>query len=362
MDSAQPTSNFKIKIAIDTQILAYLIDKSYPQLNLFFKCLNDCPFVDITCSRFATYEFLEIRKQEHYLRKIHSKANASGSIMNFSSVLRYKRSWSATELPYDVVFEDVKLLVEDELIKANDDFGIDYGIGLHDDLWGIQQDLVLSSKISKEDSLVLLSSVLPGMGEIERYLLFLTNDDQFYEAYAGKSKMPSVDKVFEEHKVNMPFASKIASISTPLSLNEINLIKDTKTKEEVEAFVRKFLFEHIQIKNKKSLLGKTKPCSASTEGKLLCFELVKESLENNLYVTILSPNLDLLYHHPVELKDFYNVNQIKDYSYIPNESNETSRNISVNLVGADGNYLDKSEWEKLTKTGNLIFIHPDSEV
>lgn len=136
--------------------------------------------------------------------------------------------------------------------------------------------MVLSSKVSKADSLVLLSSMLPSIGEMENYLLFLTNDDQFYEAYAGKSKMPSVDEVFEKHKVNMPLASKISSILTPLTNEKLDLINDEKTKDEIKAFVKKFLFEHIQIKNTNSLLGKIKPCPASKIGELLCFGLLTQ--------------------------------------------------------------------------------------
>lgn len=362
MDYAQPTSGFIIKIAIDTQILAYLVDKSYPKLNLFFECLKECPFVDITCSRFATYEFAGIRKYEHYLRAIHDKSNSTGGTMNFSSVLKYKNDWSAKELPYQDIFGDIKKKVEDDLKKANDDFGITYNEGLHDELWGPQQDLVLSSKISKEDSLVLLSSMLPRIGEKEDYLVFLTNDDQFHKSFCGSLKMDSIDQVFEKYGLDKPHVIKIDSLKGPISKSQFNLIAEENTEDEIREFAKKFILEHIKNKNLGTFLGKVKPCPNSKKGELLCFGLERPSLENNIYISILSPNLEFLYNHPVKLVDFFSINQIENYPYIPDDTVNTSKNISVKFVDDHGNFLEEAEWNKLTEPGNLIFLHPDSSI
>lgn len=169
MKISQPVlENFKIKIAVDTQILAYLVDNTYPSLNIFFETLFNCPFVDIVCSRFVTYEFIGIRKQEHYLREIYTKTVAKGGIMNFSSALKYKGDWSAPELDYKDIYLDVKAKVEAELKKINDDYGIEYSDGWDQSLWHPHQDLVLSSRISKEDSLALLSTLIPDGEKVEK--------------------------------------------------------------------------------------------------------------------------------------------------------------------------------------------------
>lgn len=115
--------------------------------------------MDIVCSRFVTFEYIGIRKLEHYLRKLYSSTNGK---MNFSSALKYRNEFKAPELDYEQCYESIKLDIEAELTKLNDDYGIQYEDNiLHQGLWHPHQELLLSSRISKEDCLVLLSSIFP---------------------------------------------------------------------------------------------------------------------------------------------------------------------------------------------------------
>lgn len=59
---------FKIKVFLDTNILCYLVDNTYPALTSFIDTLNKLPVVDIISSDFVLTEFIGVRKQEHYLR------------------------------------------------------------------------------------------------------------------------------------------------------------------------------------------------------------------------------------------------------------------------------------------------------
>ena len=159
--------NLRIKIALDTQILAYLIDNSYPDLTYFIKVLSKNPCVDIVCSRFAIYEFIGIRKLEHYLRCIVDVTTTTGGSANFSSILKNKNGFDASELKYKEIYETIKERVEKELIRIDTNFGIIYeSFDLHNSLWKPQQELVLSTRISKEDCLLLLSSVFPGLANL----------------------------------------------------------------------------------------------------------------------------------------------------------------------------------------------------
>ena len=350
--------NFKIKIAIDTQILAYLVDESYPNLNVFFRHLADCPFVDIVCSRFVSYEFIGVRKLEHYLRAIYNQTKNGGGQMGFSSVLKYKNGWNAPELKYDIVYKDVKEKVENDLKRVNDDFGVQYNESLHTDLWHSHQELVLSSKISKEDSLVLLSSVFPEIGVKEEHLIFLTNDDQFYRAFCGDSKMDSVEDVFKELAVAKPDTFKIDKITTPISKKDINLIGNKAMQADITDFIKLFIFEFIQIKNKKYYLGNLVACPKKMLGRLLCFKLQSNSLVDGLYISILDKDLRFLYNHPLKLKDFYNKQKIEAYPYFATED-EASKNISVEITNVDGEQLNSDFYNQITQSGNLIYIHPD---
>jgi len=348
---------FKVKIAIDTQVLAYLLDNTYPQLTQFFQCLFDCPFAEIVVSRFTTFEFIGVRKLEHYLRAIHAKTNENGGIMGFSSVLKYKNDWSAPELPYQDVINDIKQKVEEDLRKVNDDFGIIYSDGIHDDLWGPHQDLVLSSKISKEDSLVLLSNILTPEGSKEDYIIFLTNDDQFYRASCTDLKMDEVDQVFTKHRLNRPQILKLAKVLCPINKKSIDLLKGRETEYEIKSFCKNFILENIRVKNSELLLGKVMSCPAKMKGLLLCFHLLKDHLNDNLYISVVSKDLEFIYNHPVKLSGFHNIAAIQNYPYVPDEE-ETSRNISVRFTDEEGNSLPDELYTQATTNGNLIFLHP----
>ncbi|MAM17843.1 MAG: hypothetical protein CME35_02590 [Gramella sp.] len=356
--------DFKLKIALDTQILSYLLDKTYPTLNKFIEKLTESPFVNLVCSRFVTYELLGVRKLEHYLREIHSQTVSSNGTMNFSSALKYRYDWSAPELDYKDIYPKIKECIESELQMINDDFGIEYeDKNLHSDIWKPHQDLVLSSKISKEDSLVLMSSVFPNEGYKEDYLIFLTNDEGFYNGYCHDKKIEAIDSIFDENSINQPIANKLKDIKTPLTDKKLNLLKDEPDDDKLESFIHDFILEHIQKKKNSLFLGKTIRCEAKPDisRELICFKLDSEKeLRNNIYVTIIPKDLKGVYNHPVKLSGFYSYGEIKSYPYAPNPEEPKTYKISVNIKDEEGNLLQEDLMERITESNNLVFIHPDS--
>ncbi|MEI8273982.1 MAG: hypothetical protein WCG08_15315 [Paludibacter sp.] len=362
MDSTQPIiSNFKVKIAVDTQILSYLLDKSYPFLNIFFNYLLESPFVEIVCSRFVTFEIIGIRKKEHYLRAVQKKANAVSGEINFSSLLKYSNDWSAPELDYHDTYTYVKEKVEGELKIINDDYKISYEeFNLHSSLWKPHQELVLSSKISKEDSLVLVSIIYPNENQKEEYLVFLTNDNQFYNSICCRKEPEAtvVNDIFDANSIIKPTICLLKAITTPISNKVLNIVDSVNESEEIVAFAKQFVFEHIKKKNETLILGEIVDCPKSMKGKLLCFKLESDSLAESHYVSVLSKELDFLYSHPVELSSFYNKIQIPNYPYVP--MNDEGKNISVILNDEDGKPLSEDIYDSVTSIGNVLFIHPDS--
>jgi len=354
-------SNYSIKIALDTQILAYLIDSTFPSLNDFISELTESPQIELICSRFVTYEFIGIRKHEHYLRTIHQTSNSKGGIMNFSSALKYKSGWSSPELNYSDTYEVIKDTVEKDLKRINDDFGIEYvDLEIHDNLWKPLNDLILSSKISKEDSLVLLSSLWAQNQTGEKHLVFLTNDNDFFNSCYGRTRMESIDQVFKENDLEIPYSHKIDAIQLK-NYKAINLT-ETNTLEEINSFVKSFILENLKTKYKSSYLGKVVPVSAKMAGKLLCFELADNNLLQNIYLSII-PSDGIPYNHDTRLSNFYNVNvgKITNYPYIPDEQ-ENSKIISVMLQDEQGHFLNPDLYNKITTPGSLVFVHLDSDI
>jgi len=360
--SKSPFSN--IKIALDTNILSYLIDGTYPNLNKFVKALNDCGLVDLFCSQFVIYELIEVRKLEHYIRKIHDKTTAGGTQMNFSSVLKYRKDWSAPELDYGDVCEDITTLVQDDIQRIYDDYGIEYNdASIHKELWRPHQELVLTSKISKEDSLVLLSSIYPEPGIIEDYVVFLTNDDKFYKAYAGsgKERIEKLDEVFTNHNIPKPIVRKINDILLPISKTKFDVIKDIKTDDEIKQYTHSFVCEHFHLKNSMYYLGKISK-NGCGKNYMLCFKLdYEKELKNEIYLSILTQDLKVI-NIPKQLASFWSGgSEVKGYPYRADDSIQNSENISVNLKDDNGNpILTNEEYDEIMINGNLVFIHPDS--
>ncbi|WP_445735302.1 hypothetical protein [Mariniflexile sp.] len=353
---------FKIKIALDTQLLAYLIDESYPSFNRFYDCLKNSPFVDIVCSRFVTFEYIGIRKLEHYLHKVYS---SSAGKMNLSSALQYRRDFKAPELDYESCFEDVKKEIEQELKRLNDDFGIQYDDNiLHQGLWHPHQELLLSSRLSKEDCLVLLSSIYPQEFIKESHSIFLTNDSQFFDSFCGNTdyRMASIDQVFDENGILKPETFSIKKIG----LNSSTVYNLTKqiTDEIIDQFAADFIFNQISIKNEHLVLGKTIKCDCSQELKksMLCFDLYnKKELPEKIYTAILyksGKEVKLYIHHSV-FKDFYHKKKIESFPYIATEDPD-SQHITLLLKEKDGSFLEENLMTFLSLKGNIIFIHPDN--
>uniref|UniRef100_UPI00404ADB72 hypothetical protein n=1 Tax=Gelidibacter sp. TaxID=2018083 RepID=UPI00404ADB72 len=355
---------FKIKVALDTQLLAYLIDDSYPSFSRFYECLKNSPFVDIVCSRFVTFEYIGIRKLEHYLRKLYS---STGGKMNFSSALKYRNEFKAPELDYQDCFNDIKLDIENELKKLNDDFGIQYDDNiLHQDLWHPHKELLLSSRISKEDCLVLLSSIFPQEFKKEDHSIFLTNDDQFFKSFCGKDgyRMASIDDVFSNNGLTKPETFNIKKIGKKGStVHNLTLsIKD----ELVDQFAADFIFNQISLKNEHLILGKTIKCDCSKElqKSMLCFDLETGiELPEKLYTAILykvGNNLELYIHHEV-FKDFHNVSKIESFPYVITEDPK-SRHITLLLNEKGGSLLNADLMASLSSKDNIVFIHPDNSI
>lgn len=349
--------NFRIKIELDTQILAYLVDKTYPNLYLFIEELSKSPFVDIVCSRFAIYEFVGIRKVEHYLRCLVDEATKNGTTPNFSSALKYKNEFDIPEMPYSKVFSKIKKAVENELKEISDLLNLSYDtLTFPDKLWKPHQDLVLSTRISKEDSLLLMSSIFIEELRKEDYFVLLTNDSQFHTSLKEKE----TDEILKKYKLTKPKVHFLRNIVLK-DKTKFDLVSDKERNFDIKDFTTKFILERIKEKNQKLYIGKVKTCPEKHKGELLCFGLEANTLENNLYLSVLSEKLEYLYNIKEPLTDFHYGREGKriENTYTPIKENKDSRNISVQ-VKVNGDYLNEEDYSKISKTGDLVFIHPDT--
>jgi hypothetical protein len=349
---------FRIKFYLDTNILAYLVDNTYSGLTQTINYLKNSEFADLVSSKYVIFEFVGIRKREHYLQKVLDKSKSSVSErVNISSLLKYKDNFNAPEVKFEDVQADIKTTVETELQNITTNFGIDYSANiLHDSLLSPTFDINLSSKVSKEDSLVLTSAVWTDATTKESFVVLASNDQQFFESYDTSLLNP----VFTSHGLTPPVIEHLRDIKL-LSGTKVNLT-DSNDDAILTTFLPSKLTELILAKNKSLYLGKTfPPAGAGFPTDAICFKLQPNTpLNNNIYLTIIGKNLDLIYSVKCPVTDFFNNSPtpIATYPF----TNAAEVNIAFTPKDdATGTplSLDAAIINRLREEGNLIFINPD---
>jgi hypothetical protein len=355
--SDTPVTEFKIKFFLDTNILSYILDKTHSGITDSIQLLGQSEFVDLVSSRFVIFELAGIRKREHYLRQIVHAQSGTGNV-NMSSLLKYRDGFSAPELDFSKIKDQIKQEVESEIETLINIHYIDYkGNLLHDGLLEPTVEVCLSTKISKEDSLVLISALLPEKQKPETKISLITKDKQFTEAYEDFDLEP----IFKSFSLTKPLVEHIKGISLSDGTT-VNLTLSTDD-ARLPAFWIDKIKEMIIEKNKHLYLGKT--MAPHSPGKLpqncVCFKLnANTDLPKNIVVTFISNSLDFIYSTKVAIEEFWNNARIETYPYSSQEianiaflANE--KNDNNDLVPIDLDIV-----QRLREENHLVFIHPDS--
>ncbi len=97
--------------------------------------------------------------------------------INFSSLIKYKDGYNVPKANFEDLSPNIQKEVNEEVEKISTEFGIKYDYSsLHEDQLAPTFDVCLTSKISNQDSLVLVSSVLPQPRTTYDNVVLLTND------------------------------------------------------------------------------------------------------------------------------------------------------------------------------------------
>ena len=179
---------FTINFFVDTNILVYLVDETRPTLTAFIKALSETPVVSLYASDYVFSEFIGVRKQENYFQSVIEKAREEGKTINISEFLRHNKAYEIKDFDYDTLKDVVKQKVDEEIERVTREFGITFLRNTNQHLIGPMKEVALSTKISREDSLVLVSSLFKEKeGIISGPVILLTNDGDFCR-FANSSK------------------------------------------------------------------------------------------------------------------------------------------------------------------------------
>jgi hypothetical protein len=347
---------FRIKFYLDTNILAYLVDNTYSGLTFTMDFLKSSEFADLVSSKYVIFEFVGIRKREHYLRKVLQQSTSATGKVNISSLLKYKDNFNAPEVKFEDVQVDIKTSVEAEVEEITNNFGIDYSANiLHDTLLHPTFDINLSSRISKEDSLVLASAIWSDAATKETFVLIASNDQQFIDSYDTLLLNP----VFASHELTPPVVEHLRNIKLETGV-KVNLT-DVNDDVHLALFLPNKLKELITIKNKNLFIGQTVNCGHGIgfPTNVVCFTLNPDTpLNNNIYLTIIGKGLDFVYSTKLPIASFWNQTEIQAYPF----QDVTPINISFRPMDDSTGValpLAQNIITRLREAGNLIFINPD---
>lgn len=348
---------FRIRFYLDTNILAYLIDNTYSGLTQTMDYLKKSEFADLVSSKYVIFEFVGIRKREHYLQKVIQKSTSAAGKVNISSLLKYKDRFNAPEVKFEDVQVDIKLVVETELQDIINNFGIDYNANiLHDTLLNPTFEINLSSRISREDSLVLTSAVWSDTTTKEEFVLIASNDQDFFDNYNTAILTP----IFAKHGLTPPIVEHLRDLKlqSGIKVDLTTPIDDVK----LPTFLPDKLKELLIERNQSLFLGKTIPCGNGVNfpTNVVCFRLPENTeLHNNLYLTIIGRDLDFIYSTKLSVTDFYDQTSIQNYPLLKSVTTDISFRPMEDPNGTPV-ALPANVLSRLRESGNLIFINPDN--
>lgn len=341
---------FQINFFLDTNILCYLIDNTYPTLTAFIKALKEMPVVQLYSSEYVLAELFEVRKKEDYFHEVWERANKDGKFINISSFIKYNKRYEIPDYEYQGdLAEAVKKKVDEDVERITNEFNIAFTNSFNDKLLGPMKGICLSTKISREDSLVLVSSVYKNCAEeVSEKVILLTGDQDFYD-WATDSKA-EISTAFNAGKT--PTIEHIGSLGngvTGYTGGTQNLKKEI---ENVKELAVQYVLSCLMDTYKDRLLGKItiRECAGAPKH-LIAFKANKVLMNKEMYTFILTKTLSFLYS-PKPKSKFYHCGNPIEVPFYPERGN--------NIVSFVCDESNEDVFKVVNEEGNLIFIHPEN--
>lgn len=183
-------SKYRINIYLDTNILVDYAEKTYPLLNQSIDYLAQCPFVTLRSSHYVLFEYTEVRKYNLFLKHINTSKIAKLKNLFFcnqhktiNKAYLKNKSWCHNGLDYLKLKDSIIPIVQRELdfFRVSLDIDFDEHV-LHKELVYPTNTLCLSTSISKEDCLVLISCMYPTSDNKLEQCILLSRDNQYHNA------------------------------------------------------------------------------------------------------------------------------------------------------------------------------------
>lgn len=341
----------KPKVFLDTNILSYLIDGTFPSLNKLLQSLRGTCLFDLISSDYCKSEFVGIRKREHYLRLSVQQAMKGNNSLNFSSLLKYHNQFGSVEVPFESIIDQIRDNVKAELQKITTDFGIDFSCTLHAGLTNLANEVCLNSKISKEDSLVMVSSIIPSSGIKYDNVILVTHDNDFVKWYNEEPAKSKINSCFTGNSLSEPYFIDSKNVFGH------NLDKEVNPENVIPDFLNWFIDRF-----KDFYIGKTiVPIPECPQDSFAIKAEINKSIHQGSYVFVVGRELDYMYAIPNVLDFYHKGASIEDgYCFTSKADNILSARISYNDIDFESTEIYNEILQSLREEGNWLFYLPST--
>lgn len=190
---------YKIHIYLDTNILVDYVERRNKLLNESLDILSNIPFVILRSSHYVEFEFVEVRKRNEFYRCVKGLLPDAGTNLGFA------KEWVLDEVSYEAHKDAIAKKVKEDLAEIKNRLSIDFDDHvLHEKLIEPTMDICLSTKISREDSMVMVSCMYPkpSPSDLLKFGVILSNDKQYKEAFDGEKN--TIEKILNSNGISIP--------------------------------------------------------------------------------------------------------------------------------------------------------------
>lgn len=250
---------FRVNIYLDTNILIDYSENNYPLLKQSIDYLARSPFVNLRSSHYVLFEYTEVRKANLFRERLSNQKHPFSMKRFFQKIFWGKRDftkdyikrnrWKIGSIDYYSFEKQISEQVEKEVADIRNTLNIDFEEHvLHPQLIGPTATLCLKTKLSKEDSLVIVSCILPQENQPLMNCVILSRDKDMFDSF--NEKLNDIETIFRQKSLFLPTLTKSNDIS-----GRHNLYKDIKV--DVESCWRGFLRDVIIGNNASDYIGRT---------------------------------------------------------------------------------------------------------
>lgn len=286
--------DFKVNFYLDTNILVDYVQQGNQNLVDSLNYLAQSPFVNLRSSHYVEFEFAEVRKKNEFIKIVTGNYPLKGQTFHHLS-----HKWKCNGVDFNDKKDLVYKRVSQDIERINNELNINFDDHvLHEKLISPTRELYLNTKISREDSMVMVSCMYPKVDDMLDFSVIFSNDRQYMNAF--KSNYVLINSIFNDMGLNLPAFLSAKELPKPDSkLYDIN----SSQKVDIKSLWDNIILSMIKQKHIDNYLGHT--IKANQEFIYVDIENPERTLEDSLELVLISK--DLSCYQTIEKNfDFYN--------------------------------------------------------